>query len=383
VTDRVRDRLVGRSGRTEFPSATIVTRGKLTGMPSTTRRRGRAAAAPQSTPDAPGARRWLLLVHQLPATPSNVRVRVWRRLQQIGALTLKQAVHVLPDSPSAREDFEWLRAEIEAGGGEALVLEAATLDEASDTGIVESFRAARAQAYDALERTLGSARARGRARRRPPTRPWLHAMRARLAAIERIDFFASPGRDRVAARLDALAAAIDKTPAAERGPRTAPTAPSLHGRLWITRPRPGVDRMSSAWLIRRFIDPAARFGFVTSATDAAADAIPFDMFGVEFSHHGGACTFETLCARFGLDDPGLRRLAAIVHDLDLKDDRFGVPEAATVGLAIEGLQLAHADDGTLLDHGMTLFDALYRSLARSGGPGRTPGRRRPRARAGR
>jgi hypothetical protein len=192
------------------------------------------------------------------------------------------------------------------------------------------------------------------------------SFRQRLAAIERIDFFGSPGRERAVAALAQL-----ETPAHSDagGARTAAESTAAYrGRLWVTRPRPGVDRMASAWLIRRHIDPDARFAFVTDATAAPADAVPFDMFGVDFSHHGNHCTFETLCERFALREPGLDRLAAIVHDLDLKDDRFGAAEAATVGLAIEGLQLAHADDPQLLEHGITLFDALARSLARAGRP---------------
>jgi hypothetical protein len=162
----------------------------------------------------------------------------------------------------------------------------------------------------------------------------------------------------------------------------------------VTRPRPGVDRMASAWLIRRFIDGQAQFGFAIDQNVVPADAIPFDMFGVEFSHQGEGCTFETLCTIFQIDEPAVARLAAIVHDLDLKDGRFGAPEAATVGAIIEGLQLTHADDEALLAQGMTLFDSLYRSFeqsSRSAGPRalaksrkstdskRAPSRRRRRA----
>jgi hypothetical protein len=140
--------------------------------------------------------------------------------------------------------------------------------------------------------------------------------------------------------------------------------------------------MASAWLIRRFIDRQARFAFAVDQNAAPPDAIPFDMFGVEFSHHGKGCTFETLCTMFQLDEPGVARLAAIVHDLDLKDGRFGAPEATTVGAIIEGLQLAHPDDEALLAQGMTLFDSLYRSFeqsSRSAGPRALA---RPRKRAG-
>jgi hypothetical protein len=138
--------------------------------------------------------------------------------------------------------------------------------------------------------------------------------------------------------------------------------------MWVTRPRPGVDRMSSAWLIRRFIDPDARFGFAADRHAVPADAVAFDMFGVDLTHRGDHCTFETLCDVFGIAQLAIGRLAAIVHDLDLKDGRFAAPEAPAVGLILDGLQLAYADDHDLLEQGIVLFDALYRAAERDTRP---------------
>jgi hypothetical protein len=154
-----------------------------------------------------------------------------------------------------------------------------------------------------------------------------------------------------------------------------PATPRDHftARTWVTRPRPGVDRMSSAWLIRRFIDPTASVGFGDTPPEGGAE-IPFDMFGVEFGHHGSSCTFETFVERFGLSTPGLGWIARIVHTLDLKDETSPpLPEAPGVGRLIEGLRLAYADDGELLERGMTLFEALYRAY-----PGEPAARRRRR-----
>jgi len=142
-------------------------------------------------------------------------------------------------------------------------------------------------------------------------------------------------------------------------------AARYQNRLWVTRPRPGIDRVGSAWLIRRFIDPQARFAFITDANVAPGEAVPFDMFGAGFGHEGNHCTFETLQARFELRDPAVKRLAEIVHDLDLKDARFGAPEGPTLGAAIDGLQLSSADDSLLLERGMTLFEALYQSFTQA------------------
>ena len=157
---------------------------------------------------------------------------------------------------------------------------------------------------------------------------------------------------------------------------------NYQGRRWVTRPRPGVDRMSSAWLVRRFIDPKAQFGFAEDRHVVPDGAVPFDMFGVEFSHQGDGCTFETLCRTFGIQEPAIDRIAAIVHDLDLKDGRFGAAETGTVGAVIDGLQLATSEDELLLERGITLFESLYLAFAQAARP---PGPRqvaRPRARGG-
>jgi hypothetical protein len=310
----------------------------------------------------------LLFMHQLPASPSNLRVRTWRRLQQVGAIPIKQAVYALPDSPMAREDFEWLKTEVKSAGGDASVFVAQDVDRWSDDALVDEFRRVRQIAYldlaEEIERVLTQldAARRPRKRRRPTAGRLAEGFRARFAALERIDFFGSAGRDRVATAL----AGLDRRISQGGAPSTASTGPgpadrAAYGRrLWVTRPRPGVDRMSSAWLIRRFIDPAARFAFAADRdTLPTADAVPFDMFGVEFSHQADGCTFETLCAVFGIDDPAVHRIGTIVHDLDLKDGRFGAADADTVSALVDGLQLATPDDDELLARGMMTFEALY------------------------
>ena len=323
---------------------------------------------------APGRRRWLLFIHQLPSQPSNLRVTTWRRLQQIGAIPLKQAVYALPDTGDAREDFEWLKTEVKAAGGDATVFAADNVDAWSDDALVEEFRRARQDTYDGLTRDVEQALTRASNARRPKgtrapaLRRLLDIFRERLVAVEKIDFFGSAGRDRVLTMLRQLEDRIagpGRPPApAEAG--SSGRMASFQGRLWITRPRPGVDRMASAWLIRRFIDRQARFGFAADRELVPDHGVPFDMFGVEFSHQGEGCTFETLCSVFGIDGPALSRIAAIVHDLDLKDGRFGAPECSTVSAMIEGLQLAYQHDDALLEQGMTLFDSLYRSFEQSG-----------------
>ena len=319
---------------------------------------------------APSRRRWLLFIHQLPSQPSNLRVTTWRRLQHIGAIPLKQAVYALPDTADTREDFEWLKAEVKAAGGDATVFAADNVDAWSDDALVGEFRRARQDTYDELTRDIEEALKRASSTRRPKgtrapaVRRLLDIFRERLVAAEKIDFFGSAGRDRVLSMLRQLEDRIvgPSRPSAPVDTDSSGRRASFHERLWITRPRPGVDRMASAWLIRRFIDPKARFGFAADRELVPDHGVPFDMFGVEFSHGGEGCTFETLSSVFGIGGPALSRIAAIVHDLDLKDGKFGAPECSTVSAMIEGLQLAYQDDDQLLEQGMTLFDSLYRSF---------------------
>lgn len=336
-------------------------------------------ARPAGPTGRPVAHRWLLFVHQLPTSPSNLRVRTWRRLQQLGALPVKQAVYVLPDSPTAREDFEWLKIEIKSAGGDATVFAADSVDAWSDDALVEEFRRSRQDAYAALSRDIEqvlrrlNATRRPHGKRKPAAGRLVEGFRQRLSSLEHIDFFGSAGRDGV---VTLLAQLDDRTrngpPPSSAGDGTGAADRARYaGRLWVTRPRPGVDRMSSAWLIRRFVDPSARFGFAHDReTLPSADAVPYDMFGVEFSHQGDGCTFETLCRVFGIQEPAVVRIAAIVHDLDLKDGRFGAPEAGTVGALIDGMQLATAADDLLLERGITLFESLYMAFAREARPQR-------------
>jgi hypothetical protein len=333
---------------------------------ATARSVNRAQPAPRA-----GPRRWLILVHQLPPLPSNLRVRTWRRLQELGAVAVKQSVYVLPDTAESREDFEWLKVEIEGAGGEAIVYSADHVDPAAEAALIEQFRHVRQQAYTQLaSELLRLQRPRASQHRPSGRRRDLARYRERFAAIERVDFFGSAGRDRVVTLLADLEAAAPSAAKPKGQPATGGPGDALQyeGRLWVTRPRPGVDRMASAWLIRRFIDSNARFAFLTDVK-SAGDALPFDMFGAGFGHEGDRCTFETLTTRFGITDPAVARIAEIVHDLDLKDGKFGA-EAATLGIAIDGLRLSSMDDSVLLDQGMTLFEALYRSFVQSIRPSR-------------
>jgi hypothetical protein len=315
------------------------------------------------------AERWLLLLHQLPTQPSKARVKTWRRLQQIGAIPLRNSAYVLPNSDQSHEDFEWMKSEIVAMGGEATVVAANMLDADADAEIVSAFRKARERDYKgfltdlaALERKTRTAPSPGRHGQSLSVRRTVRAARDRLADIVAIDFFSAAGRSEAEAALARVEAKI-LGPAA-RGTAHGYASPGrigdYLGRVWVTRPRPGVDRMASAWLIRTFIDPQAVFKFSDKPSELQ---IPFDMYGGQFSHQGGLCTFEVLSRTFELSDRAVARIAEIVHDLDLKDARFRPPEAPTVGALVEGIRATDADDDVALQRGIDLFQALYRSMA--------------------
>ncbi len=331
--------------------------------------------APQDVPTRDGSAgrrgRWLLLIQQLPTRPSSVRIKLWRRLQQLGSVVLKNSVYVLPHTAQAREDFEWLAGEIRAGSGHASILVAEALTSAQEEDIRQVFRLARSEEYDALRvkarALLRTAPGHPAGATRRALERALSGCRDELARIESIDFCGAASRATAADAVDALAAKVTRTTV--RTPPVRPATPTLkpqayRRRTWVTRPRPGVDRMACAWLIQRFVDPAARFVFAgLEAARVPSRQIPFDMYGAEFGHQGDSCSFETLCDRFGIDEPAVQRLGHVVHDVDLKDHRYSPAEAPMVAGLIEGLRATYQDDHDLLQHGMALFAGLYESFA--------------------
>jgi hypothetical protein len=269
-------------------------------------------------------------------------------------------VYVLPNTEQCREHFEWIRSEIVALGGEATVFAADAISEGGTDDIVAMFRRTREQEYHELKIEIDRLAPRRTTRRPGGLRNGtaarsLRALRDRFRAIERINFFDAPARAETAAALARLEQAI----AGRRSvPPSAPNPLSpagFHDRRWVTRYRPGVDRMASAWLIRRFIDSNATFVF---AERPAGSDVPFDMYTGEFSHRGELCTFEVLADRFQLKSLAIAKVGHIVHDLDMNDTKYDLPEAAAVARIVEGLRALHQDDATLLEHGIGMFDAL-------------------------
>lgn len=304
------------------------------------------------------ARHWLVLTHKLPAHPSNARVTTWRRLQEIGAVPTRTSVYVLPDTEPCRADFSWLRREIVALGGEAIVFSAEPRDPRESSRLVAAFRRAREEDYRSLSadaRRLAIRRDGRRKSRGPARERAIRNLRERFDCVTRIDFFQARGRDTVDAAISALERSLTALPPEQLDEEKGHRAAEFQNRRWVTRPRPSIDRLSSAWLIRRFIDPLATFGFTL---EPGSEDVPFDMPGIGFTHQGAMCTFETLVAEFRIQDPTVVRLGRIVHDLDLKDGRFGLPETGAVGHVIDGLRGLYADDHALIEQGISFFDAF-------------------------
>ena len=321
---------------------------------------------------------WILLIHQLPPQPTNLRVRIWRKLQKLGAIAIKNSVYVLPATEKAHEDFQWLKQEIESAGGEASVFKAASVEGATDQDLVDAFRKARDDEFAAVaaefDGLTGAIREQSRGKHLSAGRLAVHEseidrLHGELERIAGNDFFVATGR---VAAFNAFERCQKQLRAAQ-GPKTDTSSSNnkrgrldvtkYQGRRWVTRRNLHIDRLASAWLIKQFIDKRPRFYFVAEG-ESIDGAIPFDMFGAEFTHHGEDCTFETMLKRFGLsENKGLRQIAEIVHDIDLKDDKFHRLEAAGLNAIINGLSKLLRDDRKLLQQTSVVFDGLHALLS--------------------
>lgn len=315
---------------------------------------------------------WLMLVHQLPAKPAYLRVKVWRRLQALGAVAIKGSVYALPAGEQAQEDLHWLLAEIVGGGGEAMVCEARLIDGLTDGEARALFDRARDEDYAAVAgelRALGEAvGAAPDAERRREARAQLKRLRRRFEQVAAIDFFGADGREAAGGLLSQMEERLMDEPEAVPAPAGNGERPHLRGRTWVTRKGVQTDRIASAWLVRRFIDPEARFKFVPAKGYVPAPGeLRFDMFEAEFTHRGDRCTFEVLLDEAGLDDPALRAIAEIVHDIDLKDGKFGRDEASGVASLIAGIAAGTDDDHERVRRGDAAFEDLHAFFRRRRG----------------
>jgi hypothetical protein len=307
----------------------------------------------------------LLLLVGVPPTPSSLRVRVWRRLRSLGAVALKRSAYLLPDTPERYEDFQWLAQEIQREGGEATLIRVQQIENVGADDVLRLFHEPREREYRHLatryRKVLHTLEGK------PAATPRVQEELARLAKdhqrIRDVDFFDAPTGAEVRRLEEVIAMRTRRPESARREERPTLDLTRLRGRRWVTRPRPHIDRIASAWLIKRFIDPDAQFVFASPA-DFPKDAIPFDAPSVELSHQGEDCTFETLVKRAKLRDRRLVRLAEVVHEADLRDGKFPHEEARGIDVAVRALLAASPDDQKVLAQGMALLEGLYATTPR-------------------
>jgi hypothetical protein len=318
--------------------------------------------------------KWILLIHQLPTKPTNLRVRIWRKLQTLGAVPIKNSVYVLPLDEKTNEDFQWLKQEIESSGGEAAVFHAVSVEGTTDKELAALFCRQRDEEYAKLITEFESLS--GAIREQKKTSPLsanklgqfesdLNKLGQELERIAANDFFqaalgttARTAFENCRKDLKSAKGTIEKADRLQNQ-FTKLNIGDYQNRRWITRKNPHIDRLASGWLIKRFIDGRPRFSF--AAEDARIEkALTFDMVGGNFTHQGEDCTFETLIKSFALDnDSALRQIAEIVHDIDLKDQKYNRSEASGVNSVVRGLAEVYADDNERLKQSLPIFDGLY------------------------
>ena len=301
--------------------------------------------------------KWLLLVFTLPTSKASERVQMWRKLQRFGSIPFRNAGSLLPNTPENQERFEWLAAAIRASKGEASILQVQDIDDVSAGTLQDQFRKARAADYTALIKDLQKLKPSAKG----PSAQVLR-LRRRFEEIVAIDFFTNPLRRKAEEALVQAEQTGTKPDSTKRG---SASKAKYQKRTWITRPRPGIDRVSSAWLISRFIDAKPKFIFDSSPA-AHPNAIPFDMFhGAGFGHEGDHCTFETLCLAFDIYDKRVLLLAQAIHDADIEDGKFGRHEGHAMNQILRGWAAQNVPDDQLLRRGMDLIEGFYNSIPQS------------------
>ncbi len=313
---------------------------------------------------------WLILIHQLPSKPNALRVKIWRRLQQVGAVAIKPSVYALPLSEHSREDLNWILKEILEGGGDGSISETRFLEGLTDDQLIALFQDARRSDYETIiQETRQLLKASGQGETKEPVlkgAAQVSRQRRRLDEILAIDFFQTPERGTAETLFQELAAQVSGEPST--APVDLEEVENLQGKTWVTRSNLFVDRLACGWLIRRFIDNEADFKFVRGSPYAPQPGeIRFDLFDGEFTHEGGRCTFEVMIRRLALQGRGLASVAEIVHDIDLKEKKYGRSETSGFSALLTGLVASHPEDEQRLEEGIRLFENLYAYFNRRSG----------------
>jgi hypothetical protein len=321
--------------------------------------------------------KWLLFFYTVPAKPGNLRMKVWRRLLKMGAVSLKGSVYILPISEDHTEALHWLSGEVSSLGGEAAFAKVERIETMGDEEIVSLFQVQRendyvpiATALEALEVQLSSLEQQQDPRGLERVKGTLQKMLKDYRVVQGIDFFHCPQGADLQERLEQFEKRFMKLTVQPQAARPKLAGPwskeDYQGKIWVTRRNPFVDRMASAWLIRGFIDPQARFEFLEKDQTAPGfpDAVSFDLPAGDFSHAQDRCTFEVLLEAFTLRGNALRKIAEVVHELDLKDGKFSHPQASGVETILLGIRKTAKDDRAALEEGIKTFERLHAALSK-------------------
>lgn len=308
---------------------------------------------------------WVVFSYSLPSkASSSPRVALWRRLQRVGAITPKAGVYVLPDRDECVETFQWLAQEVQQAKGEAVVMRVERFEGLTDLQIIELFGGSCKKKYSEIASEAAQVeknlRELKKSKNNSKALENLERLRKKYAEAAQVDFFESPEGAALAIKLRGIQQALRQGPSSDSTVASV-TLSDYRDKRWVTRPRPHVDRLACAWLIRRFIDPKAEIRY---ATDPKPDEVTFDIRGAEFGHTGDLCTFETMISAFSLKEPALRLVAEIVHDIDIRDGRYARPEAGGIDIILKGWLLAGLSDRELESRGIELFESLYTAFSR-------------------
>jgi hypothetical protein len=302
---------------------------------------------------------WLLLLLRLPATHKAERVAIWRKVKKSGAIQIQTSTYILPDEPARYELFQWLTQEIRSAGGDATLVRAREIEGLPNEKLIELFNTARAKEYATLRESLrGALSHRRKTRSSPAVGDNLDRVRKQFREIRQTDFFNCPRAQDV----EMLLRKMEGTQPGEASVSKVATR-DYRGRTWVTRPRPEIDRVGSGWLIRKFVDPKAKFIFA-KRIPANGRAVSFDMLDAEFSHHGEDCTFETLLKRFRIQDKAANKIGEMIHDADLDDEKFQRTECIGIDRVLKGWAREGISDQEILRRGLQCFNGLYAFLRR-------------------
>ncbi len=320
--------------------------------------------------------KWLLFLYSVPSKPVSNRMKIWRRLTQAGAVPFKGAAYILPYNEEHYELCQWLVSEVISMGGEAAFLRLEKIETMKDNEIIELFNRHRMNDYKDIEKRLEEIENRIQSiikgsgiKDQKKLTDRFHKLSKEFDAIRKIDFFSSKTGTILKKRLETLSLELKKITPSSKDTEVSKIIPrqtkDYRGKTWVTRRKPFVDRMASAWLIKKFIDPEASFEFINENEIAQTNrnTVTFDIMGGEFTHIGDMCTFEVLMKSFNLSDRRIKKISEIVHEIDIRDEKFKTPEARGIENILKGIRKTSKDDTDALERGMAIFELLYESMS--------------------